>query len=304
MTEVKQLAVGHWMHILTELGVPESCLARPNRPCPNCGGTDRFSFSDKEGKGTWFCRSCGGGSGFDLLMSLNGWDFPTAARNVERVLGTPERVRFASQPDPARALRAVYSGSKPVREGDPVATYLQARGLSLLPESLRYHPSLPSEGRRWPAMLALLTDVRGKGVTLHRTFLDGNRKAPIEAPKKLLPPIGTVTGACVRLYPATDAVLLGEGVESTLAAAQLFELPGWACVSAHGLESILLPESITRVLICGDNDSHKSYAGERASYALAERLTREGRKVEVHIPAIPGYDWNGELNLRKGVYAA
>lgn len=305
MTRVAAAVQGHWLQVLTQLGVPESALTRPNRICPVCPESrDSFSFSDLEGKGTWFCRKCGGGNGFDLLMSLNSWDFKKAAKEVERVLGVPEKVRFVSKPDPARALRRVYRGSRPVRPCDPVHEYLQARGLTLLPETLRFHPGLSVAGTTYPAMLTLLQDVTGKAQSLHRTFIQDGRKAPVDTPRMMMTPITTITAACARLYPVDDAVLLGEGVETTLAAMTLFDLPGWACISAHGLEHVALPETIRSVLIAADNDSSGSFEGQRAAYALASRLVREGRKVKVETPAIPGFDWLDEVLLRRGKVAA
>jgi putative DNA primase/helicase len=298
MRDVKQEAIGHWRHILLELGIDAKHLGT-NKPCPACGGSDRFSFSDKEGLGTWYCRSCNGGSGFDLLMLLNGWDFVTAAKNVQRVLGVPEKAKpFKPQRDPAQALNRVWLGSKPVRRGDQASQYLQARGLSVLPESLRLHPGLRTEGKTYPALIALVQDVKGRKVTLHRTFLDGPNKAPLEAPKKLMPGKATVTGCCIRLWPADTEVVISEGVETTCAASELFSLPGWAAVSAHGLEALQLPETIRSVLIAGDHD--KNYVGLKAAYVLAERLHREGRTVRVSIPPVPQMDWLDELNLRRG----
>jgi putative DNA primase/helicase len=297
MIDIKEAARGHWQHILTGLGVDPKHLGT-NRPCCLCGGTDRFSLTDLEGRGTYFCRSCGHGDGFDLLMSLNGWDFKRAAKEVERVLGVPQEVRFVSKPDPARALRRVYKGSRPVEDGDPVHLYLRNRGIDLLPKSLRFHPSLPVAGTHYPALVAVMRDVTGKAVTLHRTFIQDGQKAPVDTPRMLMTPVTTVTGACARLYPVDDAVLLAEGLETALSAMTLFSLRGWACISAHGLETIQLPETIKTVLIAADHDLN--HVGAKAAYAAAERLSREGRKVRVEIPAIPSTDWNDELLLRRG----
>jgi putative DNA primase/helicase len=298
MEPISQKARGHWHHILTQLGVPESSLRSPNRKCPVCQESrDSFSFTDK-GAGLFFCRKHGGGDGFRLLEQFHGWDFPRACKEVERVLGVPEKVRFVSRPDPARALRRVYKGSRPVEDGDPVHLYLRNRGIDLLPKSLRFHPSLPVAGTHYPAILALLKDVTGKAVTLHRTFIQDGDKAPVDTPRMMMTPTTTVTGACARLYPADDAVLLAEGLETTLSAMTLFSLPGWACISAHGLETVQLPEIIKTVLIAADHDLN--HVGAKAAYVAAERLSREGRKVRVEIPAVPGFDWNDELNLRRG----
>lgn len=298
---VKDKARGHWREILVALGIDPKHLGT-NKPCPVCHGEDRFSFADKDGSGKFFCRSHGHGDGFDLLTQLNGWDLKRAVREVERVLGVPEKVRFERRPDPARALNAVYRGSRPVEADDQVHHYLLARGLSVLPPALRFHPSLPVAGTRYPAMLALLHDVTGRAVSLHRTFLDGANKAPVDAPKMLMTPTTTVTGACVRLWPVTDIVGLAEGIETSLAVYELFGVSTWACVSAHGLETIQLPEQIQTVHIYADHDLH--HVGARAAYIAAERLSREGRKVTVKIAPVPGMDFVDELNLVRGQVAA
>ena len=49
---VKQRAHGRWTEILASLGVDERILKRRNLPCPLCGGTDRFQYTDKFGEGT------------------------------------------------------------------------------------------------------------------------------------------------------------------------------------------------------------------------------------------------------------
>lgn len=299
---VKDKARGHWRHILSALNVSESALSKPNRPCVLCGGTDRASFTDLEGRGTYYCRGCGPHDGFDLLQKLHGWDFKRAAREVERVLGVPERVKFASRPDPARALRAVYGGSRPVHPGDPVDRYLQARGLPLVPLTLRFHPGLHLQGRTYCAMLALLYDVTGKAVSIHRTYLEGNAKAPVDSPKRIMPPITTITGSAARLWPATTEVVLAEGIETAIAAASLFGLPGWACISAHGLETIVLPDSIKTVVIAADHDLN--FVGQRAAYTAAARLSSEGRAVSVRVAPLPNSDWLEEWLLQRGKVAA
>ena len=59
--EVKARAYGHWTGILTALGVDPKILNRKNQPCPMCGGTDRFQYTDKFQEGNYYCRSCGAG---------------------------------------------------------------------------------------------------------------------------------------------------------------------------------------------------------------------------------------------------
>lgn len=47
VAEVKRRAHGRWTELLRALGVDENLLNRRNQPCPLCGGTDRFQYTDK-----------------------------------------------------------------------------------------------------------------------------------------------------------------------------------------------------------------------------------------------------------------
>lgn len=58
-------ALGHWPRILPALGI--QVLKNRHQPCPVCGGSDRFRFDDREGRGTWYCNQCGAGDGLKLV---------------------------------------------------------------------------------------------------------------------------------------------------------------------------------------------------------------------------------------------
>lgn len=88
--DVREAARGRWHEVLPALGIaPEHLRNRPG-PCPGCGGTDRFRFDDRDGRGTWICGGAGAvqaGDGFDLLGHVHGWTAGEALREVSRVLG-------------------------------------------------------------------------------------------------------------------------------------------------------------------------------------------------------------------------
>ena len=96
----KSLARGRWKAILLAAGVSEELLAKQNKPCPACGGTDRFSFLDRDGDGTYFCRGCGGGDGFSLLMKVQGKGFVQALEFVERFCGIVPKTAEPSEKSP------------------------------------------------------------------------------------------------------------------------------------------------------------------------------------------------------------
>jgi phage/plasmid primase-like uncharacterized protein len=55
----KDLAQGNWVTILARFGADASCLDGKHRPCPSCGGTDRFRFDDRDGQAHIYAVSVG-----------------------------------------------------------------------------------------------------------------------------------------------------------------------------------------------------------------------------------------------------
>jgi putative DNA primase/helicase len=141
MTEpLSERARGRWHGILTELGVSPKFLENRHGPCPLCGGTDRFRFDDREGRGTWICSRCGAGDGAELVMRTANVDFMGAARMIEGIVGTiPKRPPVKSIPAATRdELNRMWKRSQPIALGSPAGKYLSARcGLESFPWSLR-----------------------------------------------------------------------------------------------------------------------------------------------------------------------
>ena len=85
VTETVKQARGHWPRILPALGV--KVIKNHHQACPVCGGSDRFRFDDKEGRGTWFCNQCGAGDGLKLVEKVFGVTPSEAAGKVNAVTG-------------------------------------------------------------------------------------------------------------------------------------------------------------------------------------------------------------------------
>ncbi|MCM7729555.1 primase-like DNA-binding domain-containing protein [Enterobacter hormaechei] len=85
VTETVKQACGHWPHILPALGV--KVMKNRHQACPVCGGSDRFRFDDKGGRGTWFCNQCGAGDGLKLVEKVFGVSASEAAGKVDAVTG-------------------------------------------------------------------------------------------------------------------------------------------------------------------------------------------------------------------------
>ncbi|HGW1213688.1 toprim domain-containing protein [Klebsiella pneumoniae] len=85
VTETVKQACGHWPRILPALGV--KVIKNRHQACPVCGGSDRFRFDDKEGRGTWLCNQCGAGDGLKLVEKVFGVTASEAAGKVNAVTG-------------------------------------------------------------------------------------------------------------------------------------------------------------------------------------------------------------------------
>jgi hypothetical protein len=139
-------------------------------------------------------------------------------------------------------------------------------------------------------MVALVTNgVNGMPQAAHRTFLarGGGGKAPIE-PKKMM--LGPCRGGVVRLAEPGDVLMVGEGLETCLAAMQVTGHSAWAALSTSGLRGLDLPENLRDVIVLADGDE----AGEAAARDCALRWTRQGRRVRVARPP-QGLDFNDVL---------
>jgi putative DNA primase/helicase len=182
-----------------------------------------------------------------------------------------------------------------------VTKYLRARGLIMAINDVRYCPSCyePDTKIVMPAMVALVRNAQGKAVSIHRTYLEGPQKAKIKSPKKLMPGTEALSGCAIRLFDAEDTVGIAEGIETAIAARQLFDIPTWAAISCSIMQSFVPPQGIRRIIIFADHDAN--FTGQTAAYTLAKRLFQTNYVVEVQIPDTPG-DWADEVErqARKG----
>jgi phage/plasmid primase-like uncharacterized protein len=277
-------------------------------PCPRCGGKDRFSVSIR--KQAWNCRQCKPGTKITgnvigLVCWLDGVEFVEA---IEILLG--ERVNTAAKPsapvttpkpkqnnDDGERLRradAIWRASVPIA-GTPGETWIVARGIDIaaVPEhgGLRFHPRCPWEQGEAPCIVARFTDARTNApLGIHRRPI-----AIKEKPKAL----GPMAGGVIRLWPdeaVEQGLVIGEGVETTLAAATRIEhrntllQPAWACGSAGALEAFPVLAGIEALTILVDND--ESGAGQRAADHCAERWAGAGREVTLLTPRDIGLDFN------------
>ncbi len=283
--KARDMAAGKWRAVLTQLGVPADVLDGKHHKCPANGqGDDRFRFADRNGSGNYFCAcSTGDKGGMALLMCCTGLSYAETAKEVERVADGASVEPLKPKRDPREALNRIRRLVRP--PGAAVQAYLAGRGLDV-PPAIRQARLVYWHERKqlgeFDCMVALVSSPQAKPLTYHVTYLRGGKKAEVPCARKVMPPVATITGGAIRLYPVAEEMGVAEGIETAIAATMLTGIPTWAAVSANGVESFQPPARCKRLVVFGDNDT--SFTGQAAAYALAKRLKLAGLDCEVRIP--------------------
>jgi hypothetical protein len=255
----------------------------PQLACSGKRGEALAVTVDHDGRGAVFvCHRCG--------WSGSVRDHEVHDRQRPRPLPLPPPPADTAPNRQAFVRRLL--GEARAAAGTVVERYLAGRGLDPgLTRALLCHRRLwHAESRQhWPAMLAPIRDAEGAVVGLHRTWLapDGRGKAPVAPARKSLAlwP-GATKGGAIRLAPFTTELVIGEGIETTLAGMQMFGWPGWAAIAAGNLPHLRLPAGLRRLVLVADHDQNG--VGLREAKAAASLHSRRGLVVDVVVPLHPG----------------
>jgi phage/plasmid primase-like uncharacterized protein len=273
-------------------------------PCPACGGSDRFCIH--LGRGKWICRGAGGGNdAIGLAMHIYDIDFRAAVEKLTGALPAhdlrtpPPPPTSTTAPDETAALaraEAIWRAAVPIA-GTQGEEYFTGRGIALdeAPDhaGLRFHVACPYGRVTVPAVVARYTDIRTGALRgIHRRAV-----VPGTTPKTMS--LGPVRGAVVRLWPdedVTQGLVIGEGIETVLAAATRIEhrgtllRPAWACGTAGNLEGFPVRPGIEALTILADADA--SGRGQEAAERCAGRWADAVREVTILTPRDLGADMN------------
>jgi hypothetical protein len=254
------------------------------------------------------CFGCGErGSRLTWLMRVEGMteeeaiafikDWPPAAKTSPR----------NGDSDPAEKLefiKSLWTAAEPLT-GTLAARYLEETrrvDLAKLPgdvhRSLRFHPECPfGPGVRLPCLLALMRDpLSGEFVGIQRTALEGRNGKIQKIDRRMLGASGVV-----KLWPSGPRLVVGEGLETVLAAATRVPYedapltPAWAALSSQKLSALPVIPDVEHLVILVDHDA----AGQRAADACTARWNGAGRTVTALTPEREGSDFN-DLVLEGG----
>jgi phage/plasmid primase-like uncharacterized protein len=180
---------------------------------------------------------------------------------------------------------------------DAAFLYLKRRGIAAIgsPE-LRFHRCCKHlDGSQHRALVSRVQDVLGRFLAVHVVYLrrDGS-KALVDPAKASW---GPVRGGAVRIGGMSHEIVIGEGVETSIAAGIQLSLPPWAALSSVNLERVILPDTIRSIVIAADHDP----AGIKAAEAAYRRWTGQGRAVRIVKPNAEKADFADVLASRSAL---
>lgn len=322
-------------------------------PCPLCGGTDRFGVNLLSGAFLCRRCGIVGGDQVELVRRVLGCGFREAlnwlvgaaevAQDPAELAARRQRAEASARKQAREAeryrqraidqARELWRRSRDGRLG-VVRAYLIARGLPAdlpIPADLRFvldHPYAKRlerqtvEPHRGPCMVAAIRNAAGEVTAVHQTWVDPappHGKARIEWQGEVLGAKlvrGSKKGGAIRLVtpPEARVLVMGEGIETTLAALAADAVPGaayWAGVDLGNMagralpvagvrhsglpdlsdrEAFVPPEWVRQMIYIQDGDSDpvttrgKLLCGLRRAMAL-----RPGLRAQI-VPAGEGVD--------------
>jgi hypothetical protein len=244
----------------------------------------------------FYCYGCGAnGNHLDWLMRVEGMDRAGALYVLETWDGPRQSTHTSDNGEARRAFALqLWEQARPIT-GTLAARYLSETrkiDLAALPanidEALRFHPRCPfGPGNRNPCLLALMRNaITDAPVGFQRVALTADAQ---KIDRRMLGQLGVV-----KLWPAGSQLVVGEGLETVLAAATRIPYcdaplqPAWSALSSDALGRFPLVPNVERLIILVDHDP----PGKTAASLCAGRYERAKRSAIQLTPDEPGFDFN------------
>jgi putative DNA primase/helicase len=296
--------------VLRHYGLPEPTHNR-HVDCPICEKKRKFRIGMFNGSLRYICV-CGTGSVIKLVMETKGYDFATAAMEIDEIIGnTSKPIALREKPkfNAKESVKMRFPNLHDIKESQ-VEQYLQSRGIYTLPQmSVKFSHSEydHNSGRSYKAMVGIATTDDMDVAYSHTTYLENGKKADVEANKKIRTlndfnkpcnTCGTVHSAnvAIRMFPQDKVLGIGEGIESSLSAYQLYNIPTWSVMNTSVMKKFTAPLGVTTLYIFADNDSNG--AGLAAAFTCGHKnilANNHVEKVIIRVPEQKNKDFNDLL---------
>ena len=263
-------AIGKWHLIFEHYGLPP-INPKKHYPgeCPVCKKVGKLRIDDKDGKGTFVCVH-GAGDGFKLLQEVTGKDFPTLAREIDRIIGNDYKTDKRA---PTQLMDKVGDArdrflSLPHIAGTQAQDYLHSRGIYSMPRGgVRYSQGeYDGEYKRViPCMFSIASNEYGEPVYKHLTYIENGKKAEVDTVRKMHTLQEFSGSVAVKLFQPGAVLGISEGIESALSAAAIYKMPVWSTINATLMMKFRAPTGVTALYIFADND--KNGTGLAAAFA-------------------------------------
>jgi putative DNA primase/helicase len=224
--------------------------------CPICGRKKDFRISrNKYGVG-WICV-CGHGSLIDLVEQTQGMQFRDAASLIDRIIGNNHHFEKPIGPTPSERLRAKIQKLSPL-DGQ-AKKYLEGRDITQMPKYGVYssHREWHKESQRgYECMYSISMDDNFNFRKVHLTYLENNNKIKAPPARKLYT-VNEGSGA-IRMFDPDSYMGVGEGIESSLSASMIDNLPVWATLNRALLAKFRAPKGVKTLVVYADWECHGS----------------------------------------------
>jgi hypothetical protein len=251
----------------------------------------------------FYCFGCGArGNAVDWLTLIEGFERDAAIELLANWRGPTLQPQSDDDADMLPNALRLWEQAQPIA-GTLAEHYLaNARRIDIdkLPDKssrvLRFHPMcIFGLGTKVPCLLALFRDAQTDAPAgIHRIALTPEVLAGGKVQRRML---GRWPAArAIKLWPAESSLVIGEGIETVLAAATRLPhrgallRPAWAIGSSKGVARFPLIAGIKQLIILVDNDANG--VGRSCAEECATRWAAAGRAVALLTPRQAGTDFN------------
>ena len=220
--------------------------------CGICESKKSLRINFHNGELKYICK-CGSGDIIKYVVESTGRTFKEVASRIDEALQNSFKGEKKEEPSLANKFKRL-----PKLHGTNGEKYLLGRGINVLPQSgVRFDKG---------TIISVASDNNHKPIYIHKTFLDGDKKA--QGTCRKLYKLGE--GDCaIKLFPATETLAIAEGIETALAVKQLYRVSCWATLNTSLMKRFKAPGGVDHLMIFADADRHG--AGHAAAFECANK---------------------------------